>query len=947
MRTRWQVDALHRWVSRLAPPRLASWRPLDERAIAGAGVDVATGHVTFTEEDLALDGPPRFALSRTYVSGNADRAGLLGRGWSLAIEQSITEENGGYLWRDGQGRELWFAPDATSRPGQRIAHPFDRARLTPLGQGLFRIDDGPRRLRFEAPSAGQTAWLSAIEVGRASTHVRWTDAGVTVAAGPVELLLDVSHGRLVRTRVRLPSEETFDFGQYGYSDTGDLVRIALPHDVRREYEYAHGLVVSRRAADGDVIYYGYDGGGVDARCVRTWRASGCDDRKLDYRAGATTVVDGAGTTHYFEHDALRRLTSAAGATFRYHPERLVPVERATRSGRASAEVDGLGRPIALTHPDGAIERLTYDEAGRVVGHVDGVGARTALRFDDEGELVERGGEGASVLVRTGDGGQLEIVHGDEWLEVQRDRLRRPVEVRLKGEVWRASYDALGRPAALEGPEGRRTFEHDAFGRVAAMSVDGVRASFRRDGEGRLVQATLPDGDWVIERQPSGLPGTVTRPDFSCQLRFDAERRLTDVIDRRGRRWAFTRDRAGRIVEEVDFDHRVYGFAYAGASRDVTSVILPNGERVHVRRDRAGRIVAARYGSELEESFEYDAAGRLIIARSGDDQVRLTRDKSGRVVSEQQGPHEVGGVYDPRGRRSLVVSSLGARITRGWGADGARLLEVIAPDGARHEVALHKDKLIAGMLSVARAPSRPPLRDTAEGEIERDDIGRISAWTAPDGRRWTYQYGADGLVRGAGLPSGETIAFSYDAFGRRTAADSPRYGARWVWDGGVGLHELSSDAPPRTYVFDPADGSPVGRLEPSVVRWLGMYEDFVCLFDPDAPSRPTSEYWPWRGGLYIDFLTGLWLGPGRTFHPRAAEPMGTGTLSDELFGPVDALGFDYAPRILRTLARADERTLERFVERLTTPAWLELPRTPPTPWPEPIEAPSLIPRGLRI
>lgn len=920
---------------------------MSQRPIAGRGVDVATGHVTFVEEDLALPGPPALAIARTYVSGDADRGGPLGRGWSLSIDQRVTLEHAAFAWRDGAGRELVFLHDGAPRAGLPIGHPLDGARLVWLGRGMAQVLDGPRRLTFEALADGASELhLRSIEVGTASAWIAH-EAGLPVAVtvGALRARLAYADGRLRALSLELPAGEVLPIATYEHDREGQLARVRLPQGLERGYEYVRGLCVTRVFGDGERVHFGYDDGGPDAKCLRTWSDAGYDDRTLSYRYGASTVATASGDAGSWELDPLFRVTKSPRGTWRYDPERLAPVEARSRYGRRVAMLDAAGRPAEIRAPDGTVARYTFDDAGRVVQRVDGAGTEARVRYAGE-RVVERAGDGPSVSVRDRDDA-TEIVVGDEWLEVERDGAGRPARVRLRDQEWRVDHDALGRPAALDGPDGRRRFAHDAYGRLVGVEVDGARASFARDAEGRLVQAVLPDGEWVIERDRGGLPRLVTRPDFACELRFDRERRLTEVIDRRGRRWVFTRDRAGRVVEELDFDHRAYGYKYAGASADVSTLVLPGGERLAVYRDAAGRVAEARYGTEVEERFAYDAAGRLVEAWREDRVVALARDRAGNVVGERQANDEVGASYDACGRRALVVSSVGARITRTWGASGGRLIEVVAPDGSRHEVRLERGRLVSGALDVPRAPREPPLRFSGEGDVERDAAGRIAAWTAPDGRRWAYRYGVDGLVAHVELPGGDVLAYTYDALGRRVAATSARFDARWIWDGGVALHELSSMAPPRLYVFDPGDGAPIGRVDPGHARWLGLYQDFVSLFDPAQPDRPTSEYWAWRGGLFIDLLTGLWLGPGRAYHPRAAEPMGASTISDELFGPASLPPFEYAPRVLSTLERASDAELSRFLHRLTTPAWLELPRTPPAPWPAPIEPPSLWPEAHAI
>lgn len=954
MRASWTVDEAQKIVSRSSPERLTCWRPLRDRVIAGDGVDLATGHVLFEEQDGLLPGPPSIALRRTYCSGLAHRPSILGPGWWLSLDQKVEREPSGLVWYDAEGRELVF--DHTGG-GELASGLVLRHRLLPyelrvLAPGLYRVEAEGCRFAFEALSGAGTqgpAVLRSIEQGTASAWLAHDGEGrpLEVRAGALRLTLAYAQDRLQIVRLVLPEGSSIDLASYDYDSAGHLSACRSPHGLERRYELACGLLVGRTRRDGTSTYFGYDDIGSLARCMRTWSEGGYDDRKLSYRRGATTVIDSAGATQVLAFDPLGRPLSLPQGKVSYHATMLVPERVVGPMGTRQASLDERGCITAVAEPDGTTTRYTLDAQGRVIARVEGAGPRTEVRYGADGSVVERVEDAWRTIVRDGEGGAQEVVVGDEWLEVRRDAARRVSRVALREEVWACEHDVLGRPARLTSPDGERRFEHDALGRVTAIIVDGSRAGFDWDGEGRLRSARTPEGTWSIERDAAGLPVAVDRPGLSCELRYDRERRLVEVRDPRGRRWRFERDRAGRVTHEHDFDGRVHRYAYAGASPLVAAVTLPNSEQLRAVRDARGRVVKVLHPSGLAERFAYDAAGRLIEATRGLARVVLHRDARGAVIGEQQGDDEVGARRDARGRRSLVVSSLGARVSRVFGAQGERLLEVMAPDGSRHEVRLHARSLAAGRLQVPRVEDTPPMRASSEGEIERDEVGRVSAWGAPDGRRFEYGYSADGLLEKVALPNGDTWTYELDAFGRRTHAASARWDARWIWDGGVVLHEVTSYAPPALYVFDPADGSSIGKIQPGAVRWLGMYRDFVALFDPMHPEQPTTDYWPWRGGLALDLPTGLWLGPGRAFHPRVAEPMGATSLVDELFGPTERRPFRYVPCASALLDRASEMALAHFVERLTTPPWLALPRTPPVPWPEPIEAPRLIPHPLRV
>src|SRR5690606_11753478 len=141
-------------------------------------------------------------------------------------------------------------------------HPLDPARLVCLDRGVLRIIDGRgRRLELEARSPAGPALLSSIEHGPDSVVVtRDADARpVVVQAGARRLHLLYAHARLRAVRVELASGESLDFASYDYDRGGHLVRVRLPHGIARGYELAGGLLVTRILADGERVYFGYDG----------------------------------------------------------------------------------------------------------------------------------------------------------------------------------------------------------------------------------------------------------------------------------------------------------------------------------------------------------------------------------------------------------------------------------------------------------------------------------------------------------------------------------------------------------------------------------------------------------------------------------------------------------------------------------------------------------------
>ncbi|MES1209312.1 MAG: RHS repeat-associated core domain-containing protein, partial [Pseudomonadota bacterium] len=118
----------------------------------------------------------------------------------------------------------------------------------------------------------------------------------------------------------------------------------------------------------------------------------------------------------------------------------------------------------------------------------------------------------------------------------------------------------------------------------------------------------------------------------------------------------TRDEAGRIVRQTDFDGATTELTPDACGR-VVAIKRPSGAVTQIENDPAGRPTKVTFADGTANEYAYREDGVLVAANNGNAQVTFERDALGRVVREVQGEHWVASTYDPAGRRIGVRTSL--------------------------------------------------------------------------------------------------------------------------------------------------------------------------------------------------------------------------------------------------------------------------------------------------
>jgi len=599
-----------------------------------------------------------------------------------------------------------------------------------------------------------------------------------------------------------------EVGSFDYDQAGRLLRVRAPDGTSAAQEWDQDdQVLAEVDPTGARREYTYDARGAVTRVrqqmldeagaeqPRAWMTTDvvCDAKG---RITRTTTRTTAGTaTSSLRYDGLDRVVETQGpaglrTTYVYDARGLV-TERRDAAGTPQesihwweheiggqavtyiapgghqwiAAVDGLGRPAAITRPDGVADIVTVDQLGRAVqlrtrDSTGSIAAQERVTFDPSGQVAATGirviqdpeqprpwanarleYDSARRLVRSIDpaGGVTRFSWGANGLNAVTD---------AAGNAVQYEHDAAGLVSAVvtlaPGPGGpaavRMSAEHDGLGRlIAEQDALGNRSEYRYDGLSRQVLVTDPAG--VTARIDYDDVGAVARTRITSgpavaetTLVNDLDGSVVSITDPDGARYTMRRDALGRVVALTGPAPTMIWSTNYDTSGRASTMTTAAGWTASLQYDTIGRLVRASTASgpdTVVETWEYDALGHITRARTPNHDVRSRWDSLGRCLSQ---------------------SLDGVAVLLGWDPAGP-LRRVELPDGTR--VDYQRDA--AGQLTQAtttRAGS-PPLRTG------------VAWWTAARPGRITTSVGANDT----------TTDYLYDRAGRlvRWSVTGPRGG----------------------------------------------------------------------------------------------------------------------------------------------------------------------------
>ncbi|MDQ3782656.1 MAG: DUF6531 domain-containing protein, partial [Actinomycetota bacterium] len=546
---------------------------------------------------------------------------------------------------------------------------------------------------------------------------------------------------------------------------GRLAEMVHVGGKRLTLAWSNERVVSLTCSDGRRVGYDYD---EVANLVGVEGQGGGRRYDLDEVGRITRVIDADGVVEVDNtYDGEGRVASQASpfgrrAVFHYLPGRVTVNEDEAggpsntyihdhagrliglidgHGARLSKSYDDLGNPVAVTERNGAITLRQFDDRARLVREVQPSGTWFSYAYDDADRVVEVAASDGSRTTYRYQGDEripVEITDpegGVTTMAVSAGLMRRIVDP--DGVEVSFEFDADANiVAAVDGDGNRASIERDAAGRVlAAVTPSGRRTELAYDSGGRLVQRQDPGGAiWRFEYSPGGrLVGVVDPTGARRETRYGHHGEAIELVDELGQVTSWRYDGFSNLVGISAPDGAKWELTYDALAR-LTAVHDPAGAAWLREYDVAGHLTGTIDPVGVHYRARLDAAGQVTEVDDGLTSVGFDYDELGRAVAQRRPDGtEMRTTYDRCGRRTSITDPLGG-VNRYEYSPAGRVVRIVAPSG----------------------------RTTG---FEYDRCGRVAARIDAGGRRFSYRYDADGSLVEVLRPGGESDRFSYDAAGR--------------------------------------------------------------------------------------------------------------------------------------------------------------------------------------
>ncbi|MDP9584182.1 UNVERIFIED_ORG: RHS repeat-associated protein [Burkholderia contaminans] len=673
---------------------------------------------------------------------------------------------------------------------------------------------------------------------------------------------------------------------YEHDRDGNLTAAIDAMNQPHQFEYAGGHRMIRHTnANGVAFRYSHrrhDDG--------TWRVDHAwgDKGLLDYRFvydlafRETRMTNSQGHTTILQANErgmpVARVDSLGGVlSYHYDAHGRTSAEIDLAGRRTTWEYDDCGNLLAKTLPDKSVMLIEYDADHQPVRVTASGNRQWSYAWDERGNLRRQTTPSqASMRYEYDLYGQL-VTH-----------------IGSNGGVTRFDYDRDGNLEAVTDALGNKTlYMYDSRANVIQIiNALGEVSRYEYDCNCNLTRAIEPNGQEVLCAYDANsnlirhrnANGHVTRLEYSAlghvskrltpdgataEYRYDTEGKLLGVVNERGELYQLKRDALGRIIEEIDYWGQSRRYEYSATGQLLRSAD-PLGQTIDYEADALGRLVNKHVSDPQQpdgiriDKFSYDHCGNLIIAENPDIRIDLAYDAAGRVIQEKSGDDFViTSVYDAVGNRIERRTCLGA--------DSERV---------EHIVRYAYDML--GAVSSIQIDDAPPMT------FERDALGQIQVECLGPELRHELSYTSDGRLAKQALLGSTGALFAseylYDANGELLEKRDSRLGVeRYQYDP-VGrltehvdptgkLHCFLSDAAGDLLKTRIRPGSPIEMSgpEPQTDAWIreGRHGIFYYAFDRAGHMLLRQDP---RQDLRLK-----WSGDGQLIETLAVRPA-SGTLS---------------------------------------------------------------------
>ncbi|QHS63724.1 RHS repeat-associated core domain-containing protein [Chitinophaga agri] len=478
--------------------------------------------------------------------------------------------------------------------------------------------------------------------------------------------------------------------------------------------------------------------------------------------------------------------------------------------------DALGRVTDLILPDGNEIKLQYNAYEEVIWLKD---KHRELRFDytPMGRLKLREENGVKQHFLYNRNEQLTALineHGEKYSFTRNNRGDIIGETGFDGQQKRYELDATGKILKMIRPGKRWSdYEYDVNGRLTrAEHSDGCWQTFTYDRNGRVIEAVNEHSTVRIERDPMG---NVLREWQNGHV-------VSATYDRLGQRSGIQSSLGADIsLERNIMGHVTATHARMGESEDPWDV--------YILRNHLGMEIERSLPGGVKSSWIFDDAG-MPAAHFVDSNAREMRRRHYRWDANHQLKQIVDGIS-----KGVVKFGQDDFSNLAWAQYEDGQYDYRLPDkvGNLYRSQLRKDR---------KYGAGGQLLEAANARFMYDEEGNLTRKIAAGGKIWEYEWYGTGMLKQVVRPDGKTVAFRYDALGRRIEKIYQDKIFRFVWDSDVLLHEWSYAVKDRPVItIDELGNIRQGSPEPvppeTLVTWVFNEGTFV----PAARIAGNEQY----------------------------------------------------------------------------------------------------------
>lgn len=621
-------------------------------------VDMISGDYFQVWPVINISGVLPIKLQRFYRSGEYFKvSGFFGDKWADTWSQHLVLQGDSVDYIDEEGVGLsFFTPENTVKSVNLYNL---RYKLIGELKGELAIFDKASQQYFHFNQQdGGCRYLSAItdrKGNRIDFYYRQGDL-ISVEHSDGYTLNIESRNKKIYSVEMITGDKIQNLLKCEFSEEGNLAKCQSFQHGTLFHEYDNNSYMLRwRDTDATDVYVKYD---IFGRVVSLRTSSGFFADRFIYNTeeGYTIYRDAeGGETYYYynENNLLIKLIDPLGNETVTEWDITRKIKETDALGRVTQLIyNECGDVTKVIHPDETRSEYIIDSFGIVTEFKSPIGDVWKYQYDKKGLLRQvTDPSGKTIAYRYGNKGEVLrkiISDNQEWRYHYDDYGCLTSIIDPKGNTTSFCFDLLGRVHLYINSMGditryEHSYEHaNPVGSVTKVIMpDGSIQKLVYDSE-RRVQCTI-DGEGKESCYHYGAfdlcLGYVRASEQATSYHYDRLTRLKEIVNSTGQRYQLRRNKAGLVIEEIDFTGRSQKYRYDAVGRLICKQVANQVITYHYDLNdhlvlRQSWLVGEKQSQlGIETYFIYDDKGRLISARNTDALVEFSYNQYHQLIAE--------------------------------------------------------------------------------------------------------------------------------------------------------------------------------------------------------------------------------------------------------------------------------------------------------------------------